>query len=77
MPVNGRLHIKKKGKMRRSLLLCRMRMWKFLRMYVWKLGFLDGGAGFLLCVLSSYYVFLKYACLWGLQQRVPEESNEA
>ena len=33
----------------------------FLRMYVLKLGFLDGWEGFLLSVLSSVHVFLKYA----------------
>ncbi len=39
---------------------------RFLRMYVLQLGFLDGQAGFVLAVLSSYYVFLKYAKLWEL-----------
>jgi glycosyltransferase involved in cell wall biosynthesis len=36
---------------------------KFLRMYFLKLGFLDGRAGFIVAVLGSYYVFLKYAKL--------------
>jgi len=40
--------------------------WKFLSMYVLRLGFLDGAAGFILAVISSYYVFLKYAKLWEL-----------
>jgi glycosyltransferase involved in cell wall biosynthesis len=34
------------------------------RMYVAQLGFLDGKRGFLLCLLSSYGVFLKYAKAW-------------
>ena len=36
----------------------------FIRMYFLKLGFLDGLPGFILCVLSSCYVFTKYAKLW-------------
>jgi glycosyltransferase involved in cell wall biosynthesis len=39
---------------------------KFLRMYVLKLGFLDGLAGFAVAVLGSYYVFLKYLKHWDL-----------
>ena len=37
---------------------------KFLETYVYKLGFLDGLAGFVIAVLSSYYIFVKYAKLW-------------
>lgn len=40
--------------------------WVFVRMYVVKLGFLDGIQGFILSVLSSCYVFTKYAKLWEL-----------
>lgn len=36
----------------------------FIRMYFFKLGFLDGIHGFILCTLSSFYVFTKYAKLW-------------
>jgi glycosyltransferase involved in cell wall biosynthesis len=36
----------------------------FLKMYVLKKGFLDGMHGFILAVLSSFYVFIKYAKLW-------------
>ena len=41
-------------------------MWLFVKMYFLKLGFLDGVQGFILCVLSSCYVFTKYAKLWEL-----------
>lgn len=41
---------------------------KFLETYLWKLGFLDGMAGFIISVISSYYVFLKYAKLWELSR---------
>jgi glycosyltransferase involved in cell wall biosynthesis len=36
----------------------------FLRMYVAKMGFLDGWHGFVLCGLSSLHSFVKYARLW-------------
>lgn len=37
---------------------------KFFETYVYKLGFLDGLAGFIIAVLSSYYIFVKFAKLW-------------
>lgn len=36
----------------------------FVRMYVLRAGFLDGGRGLVLAVNSSHYTFLKYAKLW-------------
>lgn len=42
---------------------------RFFRMYLFQKGIFDGKQGFLLCVLSSYYTFLKYAELWVLSQR--------
>lgn len=36
----------------------------FLKMYFFKLGFLDGIQGFILAFFSSSYVFTKYAKLW-------------
>ncbi len=41
----------------------------FLRNYVVRGGVRDGGPGFVVSVLNSYYVFLKFAKLWELQQR--------
>ncbi len=41
---------------------------RFLEMYLWKRGFLDGTAGFIIAVVSSYYVFLKYCKLWELKK---------
>ncbi len=40
----------------------------FFRMYLLKRGFLDGLQGFMLAVLSSAYVFTKYAKLWELHR---------
>ncbi len=45
----------------------------FFRMYVLKLGFLDGFHGLVLCGLSSYYVMLKYVKAW---ERLRLEKNE-
>jgi len=45
---------------------------RMLRMYVLQRGFLDGKRGFLLCLLSSYGVFLKYAKAWEYS-RCPRE----
>ncbi|MDZ7291712.1 MAG: glycosyltransferase family 2 protein [candidate division KSB1 bacterium] len=42
--------------------------WFFLRMYVFKAGFLDGLQGFILASLSATYVFAKYAKLWEKQK---------
>ncbi|MFQ5798999.1 MAG: hypothetical protein ACE5H0_09950, partial [Bacteroidota bacterium] len=36
----------------------------FFKMYILRLGFLDGIPGLILCALSSCYVFTKYAKLW-------------
>ena len=38
--------------------------WQFLKMYIVKRGFLDGFPGLVLALLSSSYVFTKYAKLW-------------
>lgn len=37
---------------------------QFVKMYILRLGFLDGREGLILAVLSSAYVFTKYAKLW-------------
>jgi hypothetical protein len=40
----------------------------FLRNYILKGGFRDGKAGLVISLVNSYYVFLKFAKLWELQQ---------
>ncbi len=40
---------------------------KFLETYIYKFGFLDGIPGLIISILSSYYVFLKYAKLWEMR----------
>ncbi|MCK4863954.1 MAG: glycosyltransferase family 2 protein [Gammaproteobacteria bacterium] len=41
----------------------------FLKMYVFRLGFLDGRQGLLLAMLSGHSTFAKYADLWVRQQK--------
>jgi len=49
-----------KGK-KTSLLIATFKgIWKFKRDYIFKLGFLDGYYGFIICMLSGYAVFIKY-----------------
>jgi (heptosyl)LPS beta-1,4-glucosyltransferase len=43
----------------------------FLRMYLLKVGFLDGRQGLLLALLSAHSTFAKYADLWVKQQPKP------
>jgi glycosyltransferase involved in cell wall biosynthesis len=44
---------------------------RFLKMYILRLGFLDGIHGLVLCMLAAFTVFLKYAKLWELEARGP------
>jgi len=41
----------------------------FFKMYLIKMGFLDGWQGLVLAVLSGYQVLIKYLKLWGLNFR--------
>jgi glycosyltransferase involved in cell wall biosynthesis len=44
-------------------------LWRFVRMYLLRHGFLDGKHGLILCTLAAYSVFFKYAKLWDLRHR--------
>jgi glycosyltransferase involved in cell wall biosynthesis len=44
----------------------------FLRNYLLRGGIRDGAAGLLVSKMNSYYVFLKFAKLWELQQSVTQ-----
>ncbi len=45
---------------------------RFLKMYIVRLGILDGYHGAVLCGLSAFSVFLKYAKLWDLERKARE-----
>lgn len=47
--------------------------WVFIKMYIVRLGFLDGIQGLILCVLSACYVFTKYAKLWERSNNIAEK----
>lgn len=53
-----------KGKRARVADLIIRPFWQFVRMYILRLGFLDGIQGLILALFSSSYVFTKYAKLW-------------
>jgi glycosyltransferase involved in cell wall biosynthesis len=44
----------------------------FLRNYIARGGFRDGAAGFIISVMNTFYVFLKFAKLWELQHVVTD-----
>lgn len=44
-------------------------LFKFVKMYFLKLGFLDGYYGFVLCINSAHSSFLKYTKLYKLQSK--------
>lgn len=46
---------------------------KFIQMYFFKLGFLDGFYGFCIAMISAYTVFLKYAKLYQLNRENPNK----
>ena len=43
--------------------------WAFIKSYVWKLGFLDGLNGFIICMQTFHLTFLKYIKLYEIQQK--------
>lgn len=49
--------------------------YRFFHMYVLRLGFLDGRAGFVLARLGAYFVFMKYARLWDRVRSEREPSD--
>ncbi|KAF0152977.1 MAG: glycosyl transferase family 2 [Ignavibacteria bacterium] len=57
----------KKRKAKLSDILFRP-LFLFLKMYIFKRGFLDGLHGFILAIFSSVYVFAKYSKLWELNR---------
>ncbi|MGH7143905.1 MAG: glycosyltransferase family 2 protein [Planctomycetota bacterium] len=63
-----------KGRRHASWVNLTIRPWlRFCKMYFWRLGFLDGKVGLILCALSSFTVFMRYARLWGMLE-APEKT---
>jgi glycosyltransferase involved in cell wall biosynthesis len=56
----------KKGERTGILSILFRPIFNFFKMYILKLGFLDGIPGLIVSVLSSYHVFIKYTKMWEL-----------
>jgi glycosyltransferase involved in cell wall biosynthesis len=50
---------------------------RFFQLYFLRLGFLDGIAGFHICMHTAYYAFLKQAKLWELHHAIQQPDPEA
>lgn len=48
--------------------------YKFWWSYIFRLGFLDGRAGFAVCTIGAYYNFLKYLKLYELERNKERET---
>lgn len=48
---------------------------KFFECYFWKLGFLDGAAGFIIALAAAQSMFLKHAKLWELHDFNEQRPN--
>ena len=46
--------------------------YKFITNYIFRLGFLDGKEGYIICTLNAYGVFYRYKALEGLLCRTPK-----
>ncbi len=56
------------GKRANFFIICAAPLGMFLKRYIGKLGFLDGIHGFVLSLLASFSVLIKYIRLWELQR---------
>ena len=65
----GAKQLLKMGKKVNLVASCFHGVVKFIKMYLLKLGFLDGKEGFVLAVISSFGVTLKYLRLWELNHK--------
>ncbi|HMO32834.1 MAG TPA: glycosyltransferase family 2 protein [Lacibacter sp.] len=61
-------HMQKKGKRPRMLKMVLSPVWIFLKGYLFRLGFLDGLAGFHIARTTAYYAYLKNLVLWEQYQ---------
>jgi hypothetical protein len=50
---------------------------RFLGRYILRGGFLDGVPGLMLCMLTSYYTFMRQAKLWALNHGIQQPDPEA
>jgi len=60
----------KQGKRYRLSLLLLRPLFKFMEVYLLKLGFLDGLAGFIISTSSAYAMFVRYVKLREIENRL-------
>ncbi len=51
-------------------------IFRFFKFYIWKRGFLEGKAGFIVAVNEAISTFLKYAKLWEIDNKQEHEVKE-
>jgi glycosyltransferase involved in cell wall biosynthesis len=73
---SGALHFQERARRPSAWAMMTRAPLRFLQLYFLRLGFLDGMAGFQVCMHTAYYSFLKQAKFWemhyGLEQPDPE-----
>lgn len=57
-----------KGKRTNALMPFLSAIFSFIKNYIFRLGFLDGKAGFIIAKINAYYTWLKYQLLFKMQQ---------
>jgi hypothetical protein len=57
------MHLFEKGEHASIVKVCFAPLFKFIQMYFFKLGFLDGFHGFMVCKISAQATYQKYAGL--------------
>jgi glycosyltransferase involved in cell wall biosynthesis len=73
----GALNLRDAGKRPSLLAMVTRAPLRFLQLYFFRLGFLDGVPGFQICMHTAYYAFLKQAKLWELHYGLPQPDPEA
>src|SRR6185295_6718114 len=73
----GALNLRDAGRKPSLLALVTRAPLRFLQLYIFRLGFLDGIAGFHICMHTAYYAFIKQAKLWELHYGIEQPDPEA
>jgi glycosyltransferase involved in cell wall biosynthesis len=73
----GALNMRDKARRPSMLAMVTRAPLRFLQLYFLRLGFLDGAAGFQVCMHTAYYAFLKQAKLWEIHNAIPQPDPEA
>jgi glycosyltransferase involved in cell wall biosynthesis len=72
----GALNLRDAGRRPSLLAMLTRAPLRFLQLYFFRLGFLDGLPGFQICMHTAYYAFLKQAKLWEMHYGLPQPDPE-